>query len=85
MGKFRARTGAAWTAWKKKHWDPEHGVGFHADSFFISPGRTVYPPLRRAARWLSERRDSIVEKVIVGACLGILAALTSWVIGLFHR
>lgn len=43
--------GARWQAWKRQHWDPKHNVGFHSDGFVFSLGQTVYPPLRRAARW----------------------------------
>lgn len=73
MGK---RLAAAWAAWKKKHWEPEHGVGFHADAQFISPGRTVYPWPRRLARWFAKwwaEKPMEFLTVIVGA-LGVLAA-----------
>lgn len=70
-------------AWKKRHWEPRHGVGFHADGTFLSPGRTVYPPLRRIARWaerLWAEKPVEVLALIVGA-LGVVAAF----LAIFHR
>jgi len=84
MNDWKEKLAQHWAAWKKRHWEPRHNVGFHADDMFISLGVTVYPPLRRAARWLAERRDSIVEKILVGAALAILAALGAGLMHLFR-